>query len=159
MKFVLLLFLSICLISCEKDQNPIIKGEAVQAGMPSGAANVDEYKIRLLRTIDTTVTPMVTFSKSDDTLSFCFDYKQQGDGLPEGDLPHDLLYEKTFKNTDDLWGPDNEAKLKFWISLEPGLWQATVTASNRAGSTVSGRYDFLITDSIGLMVDLQNPHH
>jgi len=156
MKLVFLIIFVIIVYSCEKDQNPIVKGTAVQANMPNGAVNVDEYKIRLLRTIDTTVTPKATFTSLEDTLSLCFDYKLRGDELPDGDLPYDLQYEKIFFNTNDIWGPDSDAKLKFWIRLEPGLWQATVTASNRAGSAVSGRYDFLVKDSIGLTVDLQN---
>ncbi len=145
-----LLFIFVLIASCEIDRSPVVNGTKSKGNMPFEAKNVDEYKIRLLRTIDTTVTPKVTFNSSEDTLSLCFNYKQQGDDLPDGDLPHNILHEKTFPNLDDIWDSNNEAKLKFWVILEPGLWQATVAASNRSGSDTSSRYDFFVEDPEGL---------
>lgn len=81
MRYLLILLTFTILVSCNSFfKIPVMSVGAEAVGdMPEAARNVDTYKLRFMKTIDTTVVPRETFSNATDTLTFTFNYSEPDD--------------------------------------------------------------------------------
>lgn len=147
--FIFLLFTISVIVNCTAAKKfGVVKIEPQAIGdMPAEAENVVDYLIDIMNVTDSLNQhdPKQTVADN-DTLHVWWNYNLPDSNIDSVTLPFNKGEFIVVPNTDELWDVDGDANIywKDWTYLDPGLWQAFITARNANGTARSNRYDFIV---------------